>query len=166
MRKGARAKTGMWSAGSNPGRGSRSAGFTLIELIVVLVIAAGILAVAPPLISRAMPGVELSSTARELASALRFARNRAVARRSEAVLTIDVEQKHYTLSGRSKARRIPDHIELSLTTAQAAGEADEAGSFRFFPSGGSTGGRILLASGGRNYQIDVDWLTGRVRILE
>lgn len=156
----------MWSAGSKPARGSRSAGFTLIELIVVLVIAAGILAVAPPLISRALPGVELSSTARELASALRFARNRAVSRRSEAVLTIDVEQKSYTLSGRPKARRIPDHVDLSLTTAQAAGESDDVGSFRFFSSGGSTGGRIELASGGRSYRIDVDWLTGRVRILE
>jgi general secretion pathway protein H len=37
---------------------------------------------------------------------------------------------------------------------------------RFFPDGGSNGGRITLAAGDRKYDVDVDWLTGRVAILE
>jgi general secretion pathway protein H len=35
-------------------------------------------------------------------------------------------------------------------------------SILFFPDGGSTGGRLTLATGDRRRLIAVDWLTGRV----
>ena len=37
---------------------------------------------------------------------------------------------------------------------------------RFVPDGGSNGGRITVASGARKFDVDVDWLTGRVAILD
>ena len=40
------------------------------------------------------------------------------------------------------------------------------GSIRFYPDGGSNGGRITVASGARKFDVDVDWLTGRVAILD
>ena len=95
MLKAERVKTGMWLAGSDFARDLRTAGFTLIELIIVLVIGAAIVAVAPPLIAKALPGVELRATAREIASSLRFARNRAVNQRTETVLSLDVEEKNF-----------------------------------------------------------------------
>ena len=44
--------------------------------------------------------------------------------------------------------------------------SERQGSIRFFPDGGSNGGRITVASGERKYEVDVDWLTGRVAILD
>jgi len=43
---------------------------------------------------------------------------------------------------------------------------EKTGSIRFFPDGGSNGGRITVASGDRKFEVDVDWLTGRVAILD
>lgn len=166
MPKAETVKTGMWPAGSNDQRVKGTAGFTLIELIVVLVIAAAVVALTPPLISKALPGVELRAAAREIAASLRFARNRAVTQRAETVLSLDVREKSYQVSGSPRVHRLPAHLEFSLTTAQAAGEAADVGSIRFFPGGGSTGGRIELAAGARRYMIDVDWLTGRIQILD
>ena len=37
---------------------------------------------------------------------------------------------------------------------------------RLFPNEGSNGGRITVASGERKYEVDVDWLTGWVAILD
>ena len=37
---------------------------------------------------------------------------------------------------------------------------------RFFADGSSTGGRVTLMVGERSYAVDVDWLTGRVRVLQ
>jgi general secretion pathway protein H len=53
---------------------------------------------------------------------------------------------------------------LKLLTAQTEVESDHRGSIRFYPDGSSTGGRITVSSGERQYLVDVDWLTGRVAI--
>jgi general secretion pathway protein H len=37
---------------------------------------------------------------------------------------------------------------------------------RFFPDGSSSGGTISLSGANRDYFIGVDWLTGRVELLE
>ena len=42
---------------------------------------------------------------------------------------------------------------------------DKVGSIRFYPDGGSNGGRITLGAGDLKYEVDVDWLTGRVAIV-
>jgi general secretion pathway protein H len=55
---------------------------------------------------------------------------------------------------------------LKLFTAQKDLVDEKVGSIRFFPDGGSNGGRITVASGERKFEVDVDWLTGRVAILD
>ena len=37
---------------------------------------------------------------------------------------------------------------------------------RFFPDGSSTGGRISLIAGEREWQVEIAWLTGEVRLRE
>ncbi len=61
---------------------------------------------------------------------------------------------------------MPRAIELKLFTAQSDLVSERVGAIRFFPDGGSNGGRITLAVGERKYDVDVDWLSGRVAILD
>jgi general secretion pathway protein H len=144
--------------------GHPATGFSLIELIVVLAIAGLIMAVTPPMLSSAMPGLQLKSTARQVAAGLRFARARAVAQRTEVVLTLDLEARSVTISGRDGSLSIPDDLDVELVSAVSELEDESLGRIRFFPDGTSTGGRITLGYRGNGYDLDVDWLTGRVSI--
>ena len=141
-----------------------SAGFSLIELLVVLAIAALILAVTPPLLSNAMPGLQLKSTARQMAAGLRYARDRAVARRSEVNFSVDLEARSVTVTGRKGVISISDDLDVSLVTAASELVGETLGHIRFYPDGTSTGGRVTVGYKGNGYAVDVDWLTGRVSI--
>ena len=57
-------------------------GFTLVELLVVLVIAALILALVGTSISRSISGAEMRNAARQVAASLRYTRTRAILSKS------------------------------------------------------------------------------------
>ena len=141
-------------------------GFTLLEIMVVLAIAAIMMTVVPPLISKAMPGAQLKSATRQVAAGLRYARNSSLTTDKETTLMLDLESKSFNLSGQKKTYRIDEDLEITLLTADSEMVSENKGAIRFFPEGGSTGGRISLATEKRKYAVDVDWLTGKVRILE
>lgn len=140
------------------------AGFTLLELLVVLALMAMIYGLAAPMISAGMPGTELKGATRQLAAGLRKARSLAVTQKQEAVLTLDVEQRRFTLTGDKREYALPTKLELSLYTAQSELLRDKVGAIRFYPDGSSTGGRITVAFGERKFHVNVDWLTGQVAI--
>ena len=132
----------------------------------MLVIAGLILTITPPLFSRAMPGTQLKGAARQITSALKYARSHAVVTQQEAQFRLDVEQRFFEVSGRNKQISLPEDLEYRLFTARAEQISDSVGAVRFYPDGSSTGGRITLAYGDREYHVNIDWLTGHVKILE
>ena len=143
----------------------KRAGFTLLELIVALTIAGALVALAPPLINRVLPGVELKGASQEMASAMRFLRSWSVAQGEEGLFTLDLEQKHYTITPRKGVYELPESTELTLVSAHEEGLDEHQGGIRFFPDGSSTGGRITLQGAGDEHRIDIDWLTGRVSLV-
>lgn len=143
-----------------------AAGFTLIELLVVLAILALISAMVIPRILNGPSTTELRSAARQVAAGLRFARSEAVAKRQEARLTLDLEHQSFAVDGGGPVRPLPRGVGVKLFTAQSDLVSDKVGSIRFFPDGGSNGGRVTVFAGERKYDVDVDWLTGRVAILD
>lgn len=141
-------------------------GFTLIELLVVLVIIGLLSALVPIAFDRALPGLEVKSNTRELASVLREARSTAIRDNREASVTVNVETNRYGLDGTGKARAISGDIEVALFTATTELDEEGGGRIRFFPDGSSTGGRVTLAGSGTTLYILVDWLSGRVEIVD
>jgi len=111
-------------------------------------------------------GIELQASARTLAAGLRRARSQAIQHSSREALSLDVERREFALSFEKRTRKLPGNISYTLYTARSAVESAERGAIRFFPDGGSTGGRITLSSGQRVIRVDVDWLSGRIRILD
>ena len=142
----------------------RHAGFTLLEVIVALVIAAIAYSLIIGAVSRGASSGDLKFTARTLASGLRQAQSTAMATRRDALLTLDLEAKEYVVAGGSEVHRLPEKVDIQLYTAQTEVVSEKRGSIRFYPDGSSTGGRITVYSGERKYLVDVDWLTGRVTI--
>ena len=56
-------------------------------------------------------------------------------------------------------------LAVRFTGAREAQARAGEGAILFFPDGGSTGGRVTLASGRAAWSVDVGWLTGEVRLL-
>ncbi len=79
---------------------------------------------------------------------------------------LDIEQRTFRIDRDASLHTLPRMIEVKLFTAQSDLVNDRVGAIRFFADGGSNGGRVTLAAGTRKYDIDIDWLTGRVAIQD
>jgi general secretion pathway protein H len=146
--------------------GRRSSGVTLIELLIVLAIVGALAAIVLPMLGSGVSSLELKGAAREIASGLKLARSEAMASRQEAFLTIDLEGRRFMVGASAREHALPKALDIKLFTAQNDLVNDKVGAIRFYPDGGSNGGRITLSAGERKYEVDVDWLTGRVAILD
>jgi general secretion pathway protein H len=138
----------------------------MLELLIVLSIMALAAAIVVPMLGSGVSNTELRGAARQLASGLRLARSEAVAQRRETFLVLDVAGRRFKVDRDPQEHALPRGVELKLFTAQKDLVDDKVGSIRFFPDGGSNGGRITVGAGERKYEVDVDWLTGRVAILD
>jgi len=145
---------------------SKQRGVTLLELLIVIALMAVVAGIVIPMFGGPVPTSELRSSARQLAAGLRLARSEAVSERRETFLVLDVAGKRFKVDRDAQVHALPSRIELKLFTAQNDLVSDTVGSIRFFPDGGSNGGRITVGAGSRKFDVDVDWLTGRVAILD
>ena len=143
-----------------------ASGVTLLELLIVLMLMGIIAALTVPTFRGSVSTTQLKAAAREVAAGLRLARDQAIARRAEAVLELDVTARAFRVLPDPRVHALPPGIDIKLFTAQSDLVNDRVGAIRFYPDGGSNGGRVTLAAGERHYDVDVDWLTGRVAILE
>jgi general secretion pathway protein H len=149
-------------AGAEAGDAGREAGFTLIEIIVVLAVLGFALALIvgyrPPWSS----GLGVRGTAAELASGLRLARSEAISRNRPIAFKIDLSDHHFQI-GTSAVRPLPVRLSIALLTVSGE-QRGTTGDIRFNPDGSSTGGRISIADGTQRIAVGVDWLNGRVSI--
>lgn len=75
----------------------RHSGYTLIEAVVVLAILGISLSLVTPMIFKGISGTRLKATAREITSALRFARNVAITKRALVFFGVDLDTNQYTM---------------------------------------------------------------------
>ncbi|MET0049122.1 MAG: GspH/FimT family pseudopilin [Sedimenticola sp.] len=145
--------------------GSKTRGFTLIETLLVLAVLAVMLAVlAPAMVPSSR--TELHATARTIGADLRLARLDALRRQRETQWIVDTEQGVFGILGRSERHSLPEGATVLLTTAVCEVVDADTGGIRFFPDGSSTGGRVTLGHEGIVLHLDIEWLTGRTRLLE
>ena len=141
-------------------------GFTLVEMMVVLAILALVLAVVPPLFSNSVSTATLRAAARDVASGLRVARSEAITFNKEVRFRLDLETGSFTIGEQETAVSLPPEVVVVMFTATSEILDGRAGAIRFFTDGSSTGGGITLTAEDRKYEILVDWLTGRVSIVD
>jgi general secretion pathway protein H len=137
-----------------PARGARADGFTLLEILIVLAILAIAVALAVPNLSRQTPRAALAAAAQQVRAALTGARSDAIA--EDRVVTFAGDIGGYWIDG-----------ERHPFPASPAVRVEIAGGTRiaFFPSGGASGGRLVLRDANEGVAIDVEALTGRAILL-
>lgn len=138
-------------------------GFTLVELMVVMVIIALIMGLVGVSMGRSISGAEARAASRKLVANLRYTRARAIINKSETVFRVDTDNRSYQAPGRKQVT-LPEGVDVTITTARSEITSEAVVGIRFFPDGGSTGGHIELTVNGREYRINVAWLTGEVSL--
>lgn len=143
-------------------RASSEAGFTTIELLVVMGIAALALAFTMPMMRGSYEHASLRATATSIAAALRSARSEAIRSNRPQTLTLDPVQRVYHTSLDVRPHRLPSGIAVRVLGPASA--APGPGVVRFDADGSATAAIIEVSDGGRSARIEVQWQTGSTRL--
>jgi general secretion pathway protein H len=142
------------------GASARPAGFTLVELMAAMVIAAMLLAATVPASVRFYESIQYRQAVRDVINLLGSARYLAVNSGSAQDVIIDPRSGQLQLN--DERRQLPEGINLVVRTAQEVNR-DDKGVIRFYPEGGSSGGDLDLERPGADAtRVSVDWLMGGV----
>ncbi len=164
-------------------------GFTLLELLVVLVIISLMSVLVVPQLTGSLAKTNLQTASKKILASLRYARSQAASKKITYVAIFDFEKDRLSIMTgqeaqtgetlkedlgdgeepviRSKSYDLPDGVKLEKGVS---GEDEiDSGLFQiaFFPTGSSSGGDVILTNDrGKRYKISVDFITGVVRLRE
>jgi general secretion pathway protein H len=149
----------------------RDAGFSLLELMMVLAVLAGVAALSLPRIGlgHAPPRTAVQSMALQLATDLRATRAEALRTNAEQVFTLALGQRATWSQAQPTPRRFVDGIDVDVMGPELQWLSDRAVQVRFQPTGSATGSEIIVrdsrqAAPHHAARISIDWLTGVARI--
>jgi len=148
------------------GKGLAAAGFTLIELAVVLVIIGLMLGLVLQHGPMRSPALQARAAAAQVAQGLRFARSRAIALNRPVTFSLDPADHSFRIDG-APPQALPPALQLGvLSVVSKASRQRNLAAISFAPDGSSSGGRIELAGNGVRLLVGVDWLTGLVSVAD
>jgi general secretion pathway protein H len=143
--------------------GKAGGGFSLVELMVVMLIVSMLFALVGVSISRSIRGAEVRNASRDIVAGIRHTRGQAIVQRQQQTFVVDADAKTWTAAER-EAVPLPEGLDITINTARSEMTGENAGGIRFYPDGASTGGSVELIAGERVWTINVSWLTGEVSI--
>lgn len=143
---------------------SAACGYTLLELTIALAIVAGLAGLVFAAVPRTLATIELRAGVRDLANTLRDARSSAIAQGTTREVLFDTQTRSFWSDAEPKKQFLPTDAEVELSTSASERLAPAQSRIRFFSDGSATGGRIVIHRAAQHYAIDIDWLTGRVRV--
>ncbi|MGH8190412.1 MAG: prepilin-type N-terminal cleavage/methylation domain-containing protein [Rhodanobacteraceae bacterium] len=146
----------------SPVPGPRSRGFTLLEMLAVIVLIAIAVTVTAVSLNGRSRG-QLDATAQRVAAGLRDTRTRAMATSRPQGFVVDLRDRSFAAPGRDP-RTFPAGTSVQVTSAAELAPADGIAQIRYYPDGSSSGGRIVLSERKRSVTVAVDWLTGAVTV--
>ena len=141
-------------------------GFTLLELLVVLVLMLAITSIVLPQFSKSLSIFELQKGARETAAVLNVARHTAITEGREVIFALEPQSRSYTSTATNLRYPWPDGIEIRFQSKDVRVATDLTRRIVFNPDGSSSGARLTIATANKSYFIGIDWVTGQVRVYQ
>lgn len=141
----------------------RSHGFTLLEVLIVLILGGFLMGVVATSLSE---GPILRKASREVTASLRHARAQAIMRQQPVVWKMHINDKRFWLEGGASdtVRTLHTGITAKINTSSSEVNSAEQGGIRFYPDGSSSGGSVELTHNQQTVKINVEWVTGRVSV--
>jgi type II secretion system protein H len=140
------------------------AGFTLLELMAVLILMALMLGLVLPSLLRSWEREKQRAALRALTATLRTARSEAVTRGLKVRLFLNLKTGDYRLEGSEQGGTLTG---LSLEGASLVWQNPEKskGYIAFYGDGSSSGGKlVLMEPSGSRYLLEVKSVTGKVSL--
>ncbi len=139
-------------------------GFTLLELLIAITIAAMVLGVSAPAMQRLYSSSQYHGAVNDVVNLLSTARHSAI--RSGGYKDVLITPKAREIALGESLKTLPDTIQIEVLGSRELNR-DGGGVIRFYPDGGSSGGYVNLAhENGVAVQVQVDWLLGRVSLCK
>ncbi|WP_223232765.1 GspH/FimT family pseudopilin [Pseudomonas brenneri] len=145
------------------GNSVRQQGFTLLEMLAVLVLLSIAYTLLAAGITRGITSVRERQSVTELMQGMRQARAQAIFEGRPVSLHFDLLKACY--GGQQRPLRCLNS-NLQLRVEVAAALAGETVAITFYPDGSSSGGNVRVTSASGEARIDVSWLTGNVKIVD
>jgi general secretion pathway protein H len=148
---------------------NRNNGFTLIEILIVMLILAVVMTVTYPSLSRGATTLRLRATGRDILNTLRYARTKAVTEQSRMIITVNREKQELILTDGlgegGRTYRLPQHVKIQRMALAGTEILDGPMLIHFLPNGSSDSAEILLKSDAEaSLTIVSDPITGGARI--
>jgi len=130
---------------------------------MVLLIIAAASALAAAVITNGFAGMRLRAEAKEIAAQLRYTRAQAISTGRSQRFLID-PAAHTWLAPNDRKGDIGASFGIAFFGAREVQPMRGVGAIQFFPDGASTGGRVQLTAKQAAWNVDVQWLTGEVKV--
>jgi general secretion pathway protein H len=136
-------------------------GYTLVEMLVVLVLMGMATAISLPYATSSGQAQKLDATASQLAALFRQAQTLAYVTNKDVKVSLERDSHKWLVNGSSPQLQLDQSISVIAMTIEGQISEKEI-SYRFFPAGGSSGGRVVLEAKKNKAVVDLNWLTGAV----
>lgn len=142
------------------------AGFTLVEMLVVLSII-GLLAYVSAVNFRPVGDrADIVKINREISRMAQLVRLQALNGGSPKELLFDLEKRTISATPNGDALKVPASVSVQLLTGAELLRARDKASIAFLPDGSSSGGEVRLTdANGAKSTLSINWLTGIPTIL-
>lgn len=106
----------------------KNRGFTLIEILVVLVLMSLILGISAALLTNTLSGAKHKAAAREMVATLKYAKHLAAAKNEKQIIGFDLDAGNYWIKGR-RVSRIPEKTKIAIYESDINAEPVTAGQY-------------------------------------
>lgn len=137
-------------------------GFTLLEIMVAITVAALLMAVSVPSANRLYQAMSYRGAVGDVKNLLENARFQAQLRGAPEDVWVRPHSRELGL-GDARATTLSEQVEVEVVSAAELRRDEDTAVIRFYPDGSSTGGRITLRRGETGgVALEVGWLLGEV----
>jgi len=156
---------------ADPLRDRDESGFTLLEVVLVVMIIAIVLGLSYPAISRGNAIFRLRSTGRDLVNTIRIAREKAVTEQVVMMVTVDRQNQKILLTDEvgegERVYALPQEIRFERLVLEGKELLDGPLAIRFLPNGSAEDAVVEIVSDkGARLRVITDGITGGARVMQ